>query len=90
VNLSGLIRTAKGLVDKRGGTESLKADAAELKDIARREGSMGDKAKEAFEAVKKPGAPERPDADSPPGSAQDAVPGRPPNDPPGPVRPPAG
>jgi hypothetical protein len=57
VDLSRLTRKAKELVDKRGGTQSLKEDAAELKDIAQGRGSMGDKAKEAFEAIKDPGAP---------------------------------
>jgi hypothetical protein len=52
VDLSRLTRKAKELVDKRGGTQSLKEDAAELKDIAQGRGSMGDKAKEALEAIK--------------------------------------
>jgi hypothetical protein len=46
---------AKDLVDKRGGTGSLKKDAAELKDIAGGEGSLMDKAKAAVEAIKDPG-----------------------------------
>jgi hypothetical protein len=89
MNLSRLARRAKDLVDKRGGTESLKADAAELRDIARRKGSAGDKAKEAFEALKEPGAPDRPGADAS-GPPQDVPPGPAPHSPRGPERPPGG
>jgi hypothetical protein len=49
---------AKSIVDKRGGTESLKQDAEELKDIAKGQGSLSDKAKAAAEAVKDPGSRE--------------------------------
>ncbi|HEY4097834.1 MAG TPA: hypothetical protein VGM33_20095 [Baekduia sp.] len=48
---------AKDMLQRRGGTDSLKEDAAELRDIAGRKGSTGDKAKAAFEAIKEPGAP---------------------------------
>jgi hypothetical protein len=54
---------AKDLVDKRGGTGSLKKDAEELKDIARGEGSLMDKAKAAVEAIKDPGGDEPDPAD---------------------------
>ena len=57
VNLRRLADQAKRIVDKRGGTDALKEDAEELKDIATGEGSMKDKAKAAGEAVKEPGAP---------------------------------
>ncbi|HEY6771767.1 MAG TPA: hypothetical protein VI035_04880 [Solirubrobacterales bacterium] len=57
VNFRRLTDQAKKLVDKRGGTDSLKEDAEELKDIAKGEGSLKDKAKAAGEAVKEPGAP---------------------------------
>jgi hypothetical protein len=46
---------AKELVQKRGGTDGLKQDAAELKEIATGKGSLSDKAKAAAEALKKPG-----------------------------------
>jgi len=46
---------AKDMVKDRGGTESLKGDAAELKDIATGRGSMTDKAKDAAAALKEPG-----------------------------------
>ena len=66
-------RRAKQLVDKRGGTDSLKADADELRNIAKGTGSVADKAKRAGEALKDPGAkgpdtpaPGRPKADHPP------------------------
>jgi hypothetical protein len=51
-----LSQQAKRLIDKRGGTKSLKEDADELRDIARGEGSLSDKAKAAAGAVKDPGA----------------------------------
>ena len=51
-----LSQQAKRLIDRRGGTKSLKEDADELRDIARGEGSLSDKAKAAADAVKDPGA----------------------------------
>ena len=56
MDFKSITTKAKDLIDKRGGTESLKEDAEELKDIATGEGSVTDKAKEAAEAVKEPGA----------------------------------
>jgi hypothetical protein len=58
---------AKQLIDRRGGTDSLKADAEELKDIAKGPGSVTDKAKRAGEALKDPGA-KGPDAPAGPSS----------------------
>lgn len=52
-----LVNKAKKVVDQRGGTEALKQDAEELKDIARGRGNTQDKAKRAAEALKDPGAP---------------------------------
>jgi hypothetical protein len=57
VNLKRLTDQARKLVQKRGGTDALKEDAEELKDIAKGEGSLQDKAKKAAEAIKEPGAP---------------------------------
>jgi hypothetical protein len=57
MDLGKLADEAKKLVDERGGMDSLEEDAEELKDIATGEGSVVDKAKEAAEAVKDPGAP---------------------------------
>jgi hypothetical protein len=56
VSLRGLTDRAKQIVGKRGGTDALKEDAEELKDIATGEGSLKDKAKDAAEAIKDPGA----------------------------------
>lgn len=84
MDLKGLQRKAKELIDRRGGTESLKADAAELRDIAQGAGSVADKAKRAGEALKDPGAkgpdappaPHRSPADTPASPAETAdVPG---------------
>jgi hypothetical protein len=57
MDLSRLTSKAKELFTRRGGTEAAKEDAQELKDIARSDASLGDKAKEGFEAIKDPGAP---------------------------------
>jgi hypothetical protein len=57
VNFRRLADQAKKVVDKRGGTDALKEDAEELKDIAAGQGSMKEKAKAAGEAIKDPGAP---------------------------------
>ena len=56
MDFKSLQRKAKQLIDRRGGTDSLKADAEELKDIARSPGSVADKAKRAGDALKDPGA----------------------------------
>jgi hypothetical protein len=57
MDLGKLVDKAKQLVNQRGGTDSLKEDAEELKDIATGDRNVTDKAKEAAEAVKDPGAP---------------------------------
>jgi hypothetical protein len=56
VNFRKLGDRAKDLVERRGGTDSLKQDAAELKEIATGKGSLSDKAKAAAAAIKDPGA----------------------------------
>ncbi|HEU4980898.1 MAG TPA: hypothetical protein VFT14_06745 [Solirubrobacterales bacterium] len=56
VNLRRLTDRAKKVIEKRGGTDSLQEDADELKDIAKGQGSLKDKAKAAGEALKDPGA----------------------------------
>jgi hypothetical protein len=68
MNLGQLASKARDLVQKRGGTESLKQDAEELRDIASGSGSMSDKAKAAAGALKDPGAGETPSAASPEGA----------------------
>jgi hypothetical protein len=57
VNFKKLADKAKGAVEQRGGVDSLKGDAQELRDVAKGGGSLKDKAKAAAEAVKEPGAP---------------------------------
>jgi hypothetical protein len=56
VNLKKLAAKAKDTIDKRGGMDSLKADAEELKKVAKGEGTLKDKAKRAAAAIKEPGA----------------------------------
>lgn len=51
-----LANKAKETIDERGGMESLKADAEELKKVAKGKGSLSDKAKAAAQALKDPGA----------------------------------
>jgi hypothetical protein len=67
MDFKSLQRKAKQLIDRRGGTESLKADAEELKNIAKGPGSVADKAKRAGDALKDPGA-KRPDTPASPHS----------------------
>jgi hypothetical protein len=76
MDLKGLQRKAKQLIDRRGGTDSLKADAEELKDIAKGPGSVADKAKRAGEALKDPGAkgPDAPPAPHPSATRSPASP----------------
>ncbi len=54
-NLSNLANKAKEVVEKRGGTDTLKQDAEQLKGIAKGPGSLADKAKAAAQALKQPG-----------------------------------
>jgi hypothetical protein len=56
MDLRKLADQAKRVVDKRGGPESLKEDAQELRDIADSPGSASDKLKAAAQAIKQPGA----------------------------------
>jgi hypothetical protein len=64
VNFKSITDKAKDLVEKRGGSGSVKEDAGELKDIAAGKGSITDKAKAAAAALKDPGADgeEKPEA----------------------------
>lgn len=66
-----LSQQAKHLFDRRGGSKSLKEDADELRDIARGQGSLSDKAKAAADAIKEPGAkePGAKEPDAPPPAA---------------------
>jgi hypothetical protein len=62
VNFKRLADQARKTIDKRGGADSLKQDAQELRDIAKGKGSVKDKATKAGKAIKDPGAkgPDRP------------------------------
>ncbi len=51
---------AKQVVDKRGGSDSVKQDAAELRDIAKGEGTLSEKLGRAAQAIKEPGASREP------------------------------
>ena len=57
MDFNRLFRRAKKVVDDRGGTSALKEDAEELAAVAKGPGSITDKAKEAGDALKDPGAP---------------------------------
>jgi hypothetical protein len=60
MGLRDLFRRGKRAVDERGGTEALKEDAKELKDVATEKGrSAADKAKDAAAAVRDPGKREQ-------------------------------
>lgn len=95
MDLKSLQRKAKQLIDKRGGTDSLKADAEELRNIAKGPGSVADKAKRAGDALKDPGAkgPDtpvspRPDpTDTPAPTAERTAPPAPETDAPGAPKP---
>ena len=58
VDFKKLSAQAKDLVEKRGGTEGLKKDASELREIAKGKGTLSDKAKAAAAALKESGARE--------------------------------
>jgi hypothetical protein len=70
MDLKRLTNRAKDLVEKRGGADSAKQDAAELKDIASGKGSLKDKAKAAAEAIKQPGSGPESAEQPKPGSAE--------------------
>lgn len=59
MNLGRLALMAKEQIDRRGGTDSLKRDAEALRTIANGEGSAGDKARRAADALRESGAPGR-------------------------------
>lgn len=72
VNFKKLADRAKGAVEKRGGTDALKQDAGEVREIFKGEGSLKDKAKQAAAAVKDPGKPGEVAAADEPQAAADA------------------
>jgi hypothetical protein len=60
MDFKSLADRAKDMFTKRGGAEAAKEDLDELKDIAGKDESLGEKAKDAAEALKDPGAPGAP------------------------------
>ena len=60
VDFGKLAERAKKVVQERGGMASVKEDLGEMRDIARSDGSVTDKARQAAEALREPGA--RPEA----------------------------
>jgi hypothetical protein len=72
VDFKKLSTRAKDIVEKRGGTDALKQDAAELREIAKGKGSLSDKAKAAAAALKQEGAkdPAEPAAAAAPAAEQ--------------------
>lgn len=74
-NLSSIANKAKDAVEKRGGTDTLKQDAGQLKGIAKGPGSLSDKAKAAAQALKHPGTESKAEEkaeDSPKRTAEDS------------------
>jgi len=63
VDWKQMVGLAKRELDKRGGPQSAKEDAEELRDIAQGDGTMTDKLRRAAEALKEPGA-HKPDAEA--------------------------
>jgi hypothetical protein len=88
MDFKSLQRKARRLIDRRGGSDRLKADAEELKDIAKGPGSVADKAKRAGDALRDPGAkgPDTPATPRPP-ATDSARPPVPTAEPPGPPPP---
>ena len=69
----GMADKAKQVFQQRGGSQAAKEDAQELRDIAQKQGSLADKAKDAAAAIREPGA-HHPD---PPGGRTDSPSGVP-------------
>ncbi len=57
MGLMDLFKKGKDEMDKRGGVNAAMEDANELKDVATSDKGITDKAKDAVNAVKEPGAP---------------------------------
>ena len=56
MRLGNLVKKAKNVYDKRGGSAAAKGDAQELKNIRAGGGTTSEKLKRAAEALKEPGA----------------------------------
>jgi len=72
MNFKRLTDQAKAAIDKRGGSDALKGDLAELKGVARGKGTLKEKAKAAADKLKEPGT--KPPASDGPPTAQDLPP----------------
>ena len=57
MDFKNLTDKAKDMFAKRGGAEAAKDDLDELKDVAGKDESLADTARDAAEALKDPGAP---------------------------------
>ena len=70
MNWKAMADKAKQTFQQRGGSDAAKEDAEELRDIARGQGSLADKAKDAAAAIREPGAhhPDSPGTQSQGGS----------------------
>jgi hypothetical protein len=76
MNWKAMADKAKQTFQQRGGSEAAKQDAEELRDIAKGQGSITDKAKEAAAAIREPGA-QQPDSPATPSQGVNEV--KPPN-----------
>jgi len=52
MQIGRIAKLGKKVLDQRGGVEGVKKDAQELKEIAKGEGTVGDKAKRAAKAMR--------------------------------------
>jgi hypothetical protein len=59
-----MVDKVKQVFQQRGGTQAAKEDAQELRDVSQEQGSTTDKARDAAQAIREPGAPS-PGAQSP-------------------------
>jgi hypothetical protein len=74
MNLKAMADKAKQVFQQRGGATAAKQDAEELGNIARGQGSVADKAKQATEAIREPGAHRPESTDAPSQEAGDVQP----------------
>jgi hypothetical protein len=58
MNFKSFFKKGKKTAEERGGAESFKADAGELRDIAGGKGNIAEKAQDGTEAIRDPGAPD--------------------------------
>ena len=68
MGLGDMMNKVRDMIGNRGGTDAVKEDAEEVKDVVTGEGSTTEKAKDTAEALKDPGAPGTPDTPGTPGA----------------------